>query len=128
MVKCFVLFHLLVGIILNKPSILHMQNMYVTTTLRHITSALCKWALPFQINMLDFVFHVYRVSYAVDLMVLFSGQQNPHIDVNEDWTQNPLNESPVSYHKPEGPLLLIIKCRSSNGCHRQTIRKEKNLH
>jgi len=76
--------HLLVGIILNKLSILHMQNIYVTIALWHITSAPCKWVLPFQRSMLHFILLIYRVSYAVDLTVLFSEQQNPHIDVTED--------------------------------------------
>jgi hypothetical protein len=128
MVKCFVLFQLQVGTILNKLSILHMQNIFVTITLWHIASATCKWALPFHRNMLHFILHIYRVSYAVDVTVLFYEQQNPHIDLNEVWTQNPFNESVASYLKPEVPLPLIIKCRGSKGCHLQTIRKVKYLH
>jgi len=71
MVKCFVLFQLLVGITLNRHSVLHMQTIYVRVTLWHIALALCKWALPFQSNVLHFVLHIYRVSYAVDVTVLF---------------------------------------------------------
>jgi len=81
--KCFVLFQLLVGIILNKPSILHMQYIYITITLWHIAPAPCKWALPFHRNMLLFILQINRVSYAVDVTVLFYEQQNPHIDLNE---------------------------------------------
>jgi hypothetical protein len=64
-----------------------MQNIRVTITLLHIAlSAPCKQALPFQRNMLHFILHVYRVSYAVVLSVSFSEQQNPHVDLTEDWT------------------------------------------
>ena len=84
MVKCFVLFQLLVGIIFNKPSILHMQNIYVTITLRHIASAPCKWALSLQRNMLHCILHIYKVSCAVNVTALFYELKNPHIDLNGD--------------------------------------------
>jgi hypothetical protein len=83
MVKYFVLFQLLGGITLNKLSILLVQDIYVTITLWLIASAPCKWALPFHRNMLHFILHIYRVSYAVDVTVLFYEQQIPHIDLNE---------------------------------------------
>ena len=103
-------------------------KIYVTITLRHIVSAPCKWALPFHRNMLYFILHIYRVSCAVDVTVLFCEQQNPHIDLNEVWTQNSFNESLASYLKPEVPLPLIIKCWGSKCCHLQTIRKVNYLH
>jgi hypothetical protein len=34
-------------------------------------------------------------------------EESPHTDLTGDWLQNPLNESPVSYHKTANSLCSI---------------------